>query len=95
MVCLNRRDGDATAVRDHGRDVHRERMHPFAVDAEHVHDEIGGAFRAVDRPALPITREISVVIRMGMSTRASQHSITSSKGGTNVKKYAVTPGIEP
>lgn len=67
MVRLDERDLHAARVGDGRRDVERERVHPLRVDAEHVDDQVRRALRAVDRPAVPLRREVRVVVRVRVS----------------------------
>lgn len=78
MVCLDERDLHAARVGDGRCDVKRERVHPLRVDAEHVDDQVRGALRAVDRPAIPRRRQICVVVRVCVSTDVPSLSSTES-----------------
>lgn len=69
MVPLDESYFDAVRVGNLGGDVHRQWLNPLLVDLEHMHNEIGSALRAIDRPILPGRREIGVVIRMCMAKR--------------------------
>ena len=62
MVRLNACNAHTARVRYLGRDVHGKWMYPLRVDAKHVHDEVRGALRAVDRAALPVGGEVCVMV---------------------------------
>ena len=41
-------------------------MYPLRIYLQHVYDQIGSALRAIDWAALPISRQVSVMVRMCM-----------------------------
>ena len=68
MVRFDESHTYASRVRDNGRYVHGKCVHPFAVDPEHVDNEIRSTLRAIDGAIPPVPRQVGVVVRMRVSS---------------------------
>lgn len=96
MIGFDKGNCHAARIRDDGGDVHRQGMNPFSIDSQHMDYQVSCALRAVNGAALPVRREVCVMIRMGMSVGWLSTIVDqTSSYKTHVKKYAVTLGIVP
>ena len=67
VIRLNKSYGNTAGIRDDSRHVHRECMHPLAVNAKHVHDQIASTLGAIYGSTLPVCGEVSIMVGVSMT----------------------------